>query len=158
IKARRTRNEGRVRALEKMRRERLQRRERQGSIQMQAASAGQSGRKVIEAKGVSFAWEGRPMVREFSTTVFRGDRIGLIGPNGSGKSTLLKLLLGQLEPHSGSVTHGTNLEIAYFDQHRSVLRDDWSAAENVADGREFVEINGLQKHVIGYLQDFLFTP
>src|SRR5699024_8148198 len=92
IKARRTRNEGRVRALEKMRRERLQRRERQGSIQMQAASAGQSGRKVIEAKGVSFAWEGRPMVREFSTTVFRGDRIGLIGPNGSGKSTLLKLL------------------------------------------------------------------
>ncbi|HSH27149.1 MAG TPA: ATP-binding cassette domain-containing protein [Wenzhouxiangella sp.] len=158
IKARRTRNEGRVRALEKMRRERMQRRERQGSVQMQVASAGKSGRKVIEAENVSFAWEDRPMVRDFSTTVFRGDRIGLIGPNGSGKSTLLKLLLGQLEPQTGSVTHGTNLEIAYFDQHRSVLRDDWSAAENVADGRDFVEINGRQKHIIGYLQDFLFTP
>ncbi len=158
IKARRTRNEGRVRALEKMRRERLQRRERQGSVHMEVASAGKSGRKVIVAENISFAWEERPMVCDFSTTVFRGDRIGLIGPNGSGKSTLLKLLLGQLQPQTGSVTHGTNLEIAYFDQHRSVLRDDWSAAENVADGRDFVEINGRQKHIIGYLQDFLFTP
>lgn len=158
IKARRTRNEGRVRALEKMRRERLQRRERQGSVQMQAASAGKSGRKVVEAENVSFAWGGRPMVRDFSTIVFRGDRIGLIGANGSGKSTLLKLLLGQLEPDSGTITLGTNLEIAYFDQHRSVLRDDWSAAENVAEGRDFVEINGKRKHIIGYLQDFLFTP
>ncbi len=158
IKARRTRNEGRVRALEKMRRERSQRRERQGSVQMEAASAGKSGRKVIEAENVSFAWEDRPMVHDFSTTVFRGDRIGLIGRNGSGKSTLLQLLLGQLEPQSGTVTLGTNLEIAYFDQHRSVLRDDWSAAENVAEGRDFVEINGKRKHIIGYLQDFLFTP
>jgi ATP-binding cassette subfamily F protein uup len=158
IKARRTRNEGRVRALKKMREERAQRRERQGSVQMTAASAGQSGRKVIEAENVSFAWDGRPMVRDFSTTVFRGDRIGLIGPNGSGKSTLLQLLLGQLTPDSGSVTLGTNLQVAYFDQHRSVLRDDWSAAENVADGRDFVEINGKRKHIIGYLQDFLFTP
>ncbi|NBB92023.1 MAG: ATP-binding cassette domain-containing protein [Gammaproteobacteria bacterium] len=158
IKARRTRNEGRVRALEKMRRERADRRERQGNVQMEAASAGKSGRKVIEAENASFAWEGRPMVRDFSTTVFRGDRIGLIGANGSGKSTLLRLLLGQLAPDSGTVTLGTNLEIAYFDQHRSVLRDDWSAAENVADGRDFVELNGKRKHIIGYLQDFLFTP
>jgi ATP-binding cassette subfamily F protein uup len=158
IKARRTRNEGRVRVLKKMREERAQRRERQGNVQMEAASAGKSGRKVIEAEDISFAWEGRPMVRDFSTTVFRGDRIGLIGANGSGKSTLLQLLLGQLEPQSGTVTPGTNLEVAYFDQHRSVLRDDWSAAENVADGRDFVEINGKRKHIIGYLQDFLFTP
>ncbi len=158
IKARRTRNEGRVRALKRMREERSQRRERQGSVQMEASSAGQSGRKVIEAENVSFAWEDRIMVRDFSTTVFRGDRIGLIGANGSGKSTLLQLLLGQLEPQAGTVTLGTNLEVAYFDQHRSVLRDDWSAAENVADGRDFVEINGKRKHIIGYLQDFLFTP
>ncbi|RFF28189.1 MULTISPECIES: ATP-binding cassette domain-containing protein [unclassified Wenzhouxiangella] len=158
IKARRTRNEGRVRTLKKMRAERAQRRERQGSVQMEAASAGRSGRKVIEAENISFAWDDKPMVRDFSTTIFRGDRIGLIGANGSGKSTLLQLLLGQLEPQAGTVTHGTNLEIAYFDQHRSVLRDDWSAAENVADGRDFVEINGKRKHIIGYLQDFLFTP
>ena len=158
IKARRTRNEGRVRALQKMRSERAQRRERQGSVQMQAASAGKSGRKVIEAEDVSFAWDSEPMVRDFSTTIFRGDRIGLIGANGSGKSTLLKLLLGRLEPQSGTITLGTNLEVAYFDQHRAVLRDDWSAAENVADGRDFVEINGKRKHIIGYLQDFLFTP
>lgn len=158
IKARRTRNEGRVRALEKMRAERAQRRERQGRVQMQVARAGQSGRKVIEADGVTFARKGRPIVRDFSATVFRGDRIGLIGANGSGKSTLLKLLLGELAPDAGTVTLGTNLEVAYFDQHRAVLRDDWSAAENVADGRDFVEINGSRKHIIGYLQDFLFAP
>jgi ABC transport system ATP-binding/permease protein len=158
IKARRTRNEGRVRALEKMRRERAQRRERQGGVQMEASSAGQSGRKVIQAEDVSFAWDGRLMVHDFSTTIFRGDRIGLIGANGSGKSTLLKLLLGKLEPDAGEIKLGTNLEVAYFDQLRAVLRDDWSAAENVADGRDFVEINGRRKHIIGYLQDFLFTP
>ncbi len=158
IKARRTRNEGRVRALKAMRAERAQRRERQGNVRMQAASAGQSGRKVIEAENVSFAWDGRAMVKDFSTTIFRGDRIGLIGPNGSGKSTLLKLMLGQLDPDAGEIRLGTGLEIAYFDQHRSVLREDWNAAENVAEGRDFVEINGGRKHVIGYLQDFLFTP
>ena len=158
IKARRTRNEGRVRALKAMRSERAQRRERQGNVRMQAASAGQSGRKVIEAENASFAWDGQMMVKDFSTTIFRGDRIGLIGPNGSGKSTLLKLMLGQLEPDAGEIRLGTGLEIAYFDQHRAVLRDDWNAAENVSEGRDFVEINGGRKHVIGYLQDFLFTP
>ena len=158
IKARRTRNEGRVRALKAMRNERAQRRERQGNVRMEAASAGQSGRKVIEAEQVSFAWDGCDMVRDFSTTIFRGDRIGLIGPNGSGKSTLLRLLLGQLEPDAGEIRLGTGLEVAYFDQHRAVLRDDWNAAENVGEGRDFVEINGRRKHVIGYLQDFLFTP
>ena len=158
IKARRTRNEGRVRALKAMRSERAQRRESQGNVRMEAASAGRSGRKVIEAENASFAWDGQDMVRDFSTIIFRGDRIGLIGPNGSGKSTLLKLLLEKLEPDAGEIRLGTGLEVAYFDQHRAVLRDDWNAAENVAEGRDFVEINGRRKHVIGYLQDFLFTP
>ncbi|MFU8878417.1 MAG: ATP-binding cassette domain-containing protein, partial [Wenzhouxiangellaceae bacterium] len=158
IKARRTRNEGRVRALEAMRRERALRREHDGQVRMEVADAGRSGKKVIEAEEISFAWDDEPVIREFSTTIFRGDRIGLIGPNGSGKSTLLKLLLGELEPDAGEVRLGTRLEVAYFDQHRAVLRDDWTAAENVAEGREFVTLNGRDKHVIGYLQDFLFTP
>jgi ATP-binding cassette subfamily F protein uup len=158
IKARRTRNEGRVRALKQLRRERAERRERQGTVQMNVASAEQSGKKVIEAKDLSFSYGDQIMVREFSTRVMRGDRVGLIGPNGSGKSTLLKLLLGQLQPDAGEVRLGTNLQIAYFDQHRSVLRDDWSTAENVSEGKEFIQIGGKQKHVIGYLQDFLFTP
>ncbi len=158
IKARRTRNEGRVRALEAMRRERAERREQAGQVRMAVSDAGQSGKKVIEAENVTFSYDGEPIVRDFSTTIFRGDRIGLIGPNGSGKSTLLKLLLGQLEPDSGEVKQGTRLEVVYFDQHRSVLRDDWTAAENVGEGRDFVTIAGKQKHVIGYLADFLFTP
>jgi len=158
IKARRTRNEGRVRALEAMRRERAQRRDQAGQVRMAVSDAGQSGKKVIEAEDVSFGYDGEPIVRDFSTTIFRGDRIGLIGPNGSGKSTLLKLLLGQLEPDSGEVKLGTRLEVVYFDQHRSILRDDWTAAENVGEGRDFVTIAGKQKHVIGYLADFLFTP
>ncbi len=158
IKARRTRNEGRVRALKRLREERAQRRERQGNVNMNVATAGKSGRKVIEVEDLQFAWDGEVMVQDFSTTIMRGDRIGLIGANGSGKSTLLKLLLCQLKPDAGTVTLGTGLEIAYFDQHRAVLRDDWTAAENVSEGREFVEINGKQKHIIGYLQDFLFTP
>jgi ABC transport system ATP-binding/permease protein len=158
IKARRTRNEGRVRALKRLREERAQRRDRQGQVSMNIATAGRSGRKVAEAENLHFAWDGEVMVEDFSTLVSRGDRIGLIGPNGSGKSTLIRLLLGQLKPDRGQVTLGTGLEIAYFDQHREVLRDDWSAADNVAEGREFVEINGRQKHIIGYLQDFLFTP
>ena len=158
IKARRTRNEGRVRALKRLRRERAERRERQGSVQMSVSSAWQSGKKVIEAENLSFSYGDQLMLRDFSTLIMRGDRVGLIGRNGSGKSTLLKLLLGQLKPDAGEVRLGTNLEIAYFDQHRSELREDWTTAENVAEGKEFVEIGGKQKHVIGYLQDFLFTP
>lgn len=158
IKARRTRDEGRVRRLEAMRRERSQRRETVGQVRMEVANAEGSGRKVVEAKHVEFGYEGRPIVRDFSTTVFRGDRIGLIGPNGSGKTTLLKLLLGNLAPDRGEVRLGTNLQVAYFDQYRATLREDWNAIENVAEGRESVEINGKPKHVIGYLQDFLFTP
>ena len=157
IKARRTRNEGRVRALEAMRRERAQRREAVGRAQISTSDAAPSGRKVIEAENVTFGYGDLPIVRDFSTTIFRGDRIGLIGDNGSGKSTLLKLLLGELQPDQGEIRQGTRLEVAYFDQHRSVLRDDWSAAENVAEGREFVTVDGKQKHVIGYLNDFLFS-
>ena len=158
IKARRTRDEGRVRRLQAMRAERSQRRDRTGNVKMDLAGAENSGRKVIEAKHVSFDYGGRKLLDDISTMVMRGDRIGLIGPNGSGKTTLLKVLLGELEPTAGSVRLGTNLEIAYFDQYRATLREDWNAIENVAEGRETVEVGGRQKHVIGYLQDFLFTP
>ncbi|AXK72064.1 ATP-binding cassette domain-containing protein [Lysobacter sp. TY2-98] len=158
IKARRTRDEGRVRRLKAMRDERAQRRDLTGKVRMEAAQADASGRKVIEAKDVSVALGGRTIIRDFSTTIFRGDRIGLIGPNGSGKTTLLRTLLGDLVPDSGEVRPGTGLQIAYFDQYRATLRDDWNAIENVAEGREFVEFNGKRKHIIGYLQDFLFTP
>jgi ABC transport system ATP-binding/permease protein len=158
IKARRTRDEGRVRRLEAMRRDRSERRNQAGNVRMEAGAAQNSGRKVMEAKGISYAIPGRTLISDFSTTIMRGDRIGLIGPNGSGKTTLLRLLLGQLEPQAGEVRIGTQLEIAYFDQHRAQLREDMSALDNVADGREFIEINGARKHAIGYLQDFLFTP
>ncbi|KAB8162695.1 ATP-binding cassette domain-containing protein, partial [Lysobacter maris] len=158
IKARRTRDEGRVRRLKQMRVERAGRRELQGSVKMSMAQGESSGRKVIEARGLCFAFAERPLVQGLDTAVMRGDRIGLIGPNGSGKTTLLKLLLGQLEPARGEVRLGSNLQVAYFDQYRATLREDWSALENVAEGRDHVEIGGKSKHVIGYLQDFLFTP
>lgn len=158
IKARRTRDEGRVRRLKAMRNERSQRRELSGNVKMEAAQAENSGKKVIDVKDISFSFGERCMVRDFSTTILRGDRIGLIGPNGSGKTTLLKLLLGDLAPDSGEVVAGTNLQIAYFDQYRAVLREDWTAIENVAEGRDFLEFNGKRKHVHAYLQDFLFTP
>ncbi|MGY0559342.1 MULTISPECIES: ATP-binding cassette domain-containing protein [unclassified Luteimonas] len=158
IKARRTRDEGRVRRLEAMRNERAARREQSGNVRMQAAQGEASGKKVVELKNVHFAHGERPLVHDFSTTIMRGDRIGLIGPNGSGKTTLLRLLLGELEPQRGSVHIGTRLQVAYFDQYRATLREDWNALENVAEGREFVEVNGARKHAIGYLQDFLFTP
>ncbi|HVI59976.1 MAG TPA: ATP-binding cassette domain-containing protein [Luteimonas sp.] len=158
IKARRTRDEGRVRRLKAMRVERAQRREQAGNVRMETAQAGASGRKVVEARDVSFGFGGRLLVRDLSTTILRGDRIGLIGPNGSGKTTLLKLLLGELLPQAGEVRIGTQLQVAYFDQYRATLREDWNALENVAEGLEFVEVGGKRKHVIGYLQDFLFTP
>ncbi|MFE0500361.1 ATP-binding cassette domain-containing protein [Lysobacter soli] len=158
IKARRTRDEGRVTRLKQMRVERSQRRELQGNVKMDFAQSESSGKKVVEAKDVNFAFGDRELIRDLSTTIFRGDRIGLIGPNGSGKTTLLKLLLGELKPQSGEVKLGSNLQIAYFDQYRATLREDWNALENVAEGREFVEVGGKSKHVIGYLQDFLFTP
>ncbi|MFK3647731.1 ATP-binding cassette domain-containing protein [Lysobacter enzymogenes] len=158
IKARRTRDEGRVRRLKAMRNERAQRRDTVGNVRMEFAQSEQSGRKVLEAKDVNFAYGGQPMLRDFSSTVFRGDRIGLIGPNGSGKTTLLKVLLGELAPTSGEMRLGSNLQIAYFDQYRATLREDWNAIENVAEGREYVEVGSKSKHIIGYLQDFLFTP
>ena len=158
IKARRTRDEGRVRRLQAMRTERAARREQAGNVRMQAAQGAASGKKVVELQDVGFGYGDRALVRDFSTTILRGDRIGLIGPNGSGKTTLLRLLLGELEPQHGSVRIGTRLQVAYFDQYRATLREDWNALENVAEGREYVEINGARKHAIGYLQDFLFTP
>ncbi len=141
-----------------MRVERAERRAQTGNVRMQAAQGEASGKKVVELQDVSFAYGKRTLVRDFSTTIMRGDRIGLIGPNGSGKTTLLRLLLGQLQPQEGEIRIGTQLDVAYFDQYRSTLREDWNALENVAEGREFVEINGARKHAIGYLQDFLFTP
>ena len=158
IKARRTRDEGRVRRLQAMRSERAGRRGQAGNVRMATAQAGESGKKVIEARGVSFGHGDGDLVHEFSTTILRGDRIGLVGPNGSGKTTLLKLLLGELQPRSGEMKRGTQLQVAYFDQYRATLREDWNAIENVAEGRESVTVGGRPKHVIGYLQDFLFTP
>ncbi|MFT4256722.1 MAG: ATP-binding cassette domain-containing protein [Pseudoxanthomonas sp.] len=158
IKARRTRNEGRVRALQALRRERAQRRELSGNVKMEAAQAQGGGRKVIEATHVSQAFGGRVLLQDVSTTIMRGDRVGIIGPNGAGKSTLLKILLGEMKPDAGEVNPGTGLQIAYFDQHRSQLDETRNALENVAEGRDYVEINGARKHAIGYLQDFLFTP
>ena len=158
IKARRTRNEGRVTALKAMRRERSDRREQAGNVNLAAATAAKSGRKIFEAKHANFAFGDRVLVRDFSTVIQRGDKIGLIGPNGSGKTTLLKLLLGDLQPQSGEIMRGSNLEIAFFDQLRGALRDDWNALDNVSEGREFIDINGGRKHVMGYLQDFLFSP
>ena len=158
IKARRTRNEGRVRELEAMRRERAQRRELGGKAKLQVGVAAASGRRVIDVDGIRFGYGGRVIVDDLTTTIQRGDRVGLIGANGSGKTTLLHLLLGQLAPQRGEVRLGTNLEIAYFDQHRVHLRDDLSALDNVSEGREYIEVNGARKHALGYLQDFLFSP
>ena len=158
IKARRTRNEGRVRALEQMRIERRQRRERTGSVSMQIVEAERSGRKVITAKGVTHDYGRGPIIRDFDTVIMRGDKIGIIGPNGCGKSTLIKILLGQLQPTLGTIDVGTPLEIAYFVQHRAILDDDKSVAENVCPVGDTVIAGGQPKHILGYLQDFLFSP
>ena len=159
IQARRTRNEGRVRALFKLRNERSARREVQGKVNLSAANQAQaSGRKVITVNNLSYAWGDQAIVKDFSTTVWRGDKIGVVGLNGSGKSTLLQLLLQQLKPDSGTVDHGTKLEVAYFDQLKAQVRDDLSVAENVAPNGDTVEVNGHKKHIMSYLRDFLFLP
>ncbi|WP_136059641.1 ATP-binding cassette domain-containing protein [Pontiella sulfatireligans] len=157
IKARRTRNEGRVRALERMRGDRGQRRERTGNVSMQVVGAGLSGRKVITAKNISHDYDGLPLILDMDAEIMRGDKIGIIGPNGCGKTTLIKILLGQLQPKCGTVDHGTKLEVAYFDQHRVTLDETKTVAENVSMD-EFITIGDSKKHVLGYLQDFLFTP
>jgi ATP-binding cassette subfamily F protein uup len=158
IQARRTRNEGRVRALEALRVERSARRERIGSVKLQAQEAERSGRLVVEARDVGF-WRGeRPIVRDLTTTIMRGDRVGLIGPNGSGKTTLLRLLLGELTPDTGTIRMGTGLEVAYFDQLREQLDPERSVFDSVADGAEFVQVGDARRHVHGYLEDFLFRP
>ncbi len=158
IKARRTRNEGRVRALKAMRNEHSRRRSETGQVRMQLQAGERSGKLVVEVDDISYAWEEEPVIRGFSTTIMRGDRIGIIGPNGAGKTTLLNLLLGRLQPDSGSVKLGTNLEVVYFDQMRSQLREDLSVQDNVGGGSDKVEIGGGSRHIISYLQDFLFTP
>ncbi len=158
IKARRTRNEGRVRALKAMRVERSKRIEQQGKVKLDLNQAERSGKLVIEAEGISFGYSDKLLVKDFSTTIMRGDKIGIIGPNGCGKSTMIKLLLGGLQPLSGKVRQGSRIEVAYFDQLRDQLDPDKSVRYNVSDGTDNIEISGRNKHVIGYLQDFLFTP
>src|ERR1700744_1008414 len=158
IKARRTRNEGRVRALKALRVERSQRRELSGNVKMTMANAQASGKKVIDLEHVHQSYGGRVLIENLSTTIMRGDRVGIIGPNGAGKSTLLKIMLGDLKPDRGHATLGTGIQIAYFDQHRVQLNDQLNALDNVAEGREYIELNGSRKHIIGYLQDFLFSP
>ncbi len=158
IKARRTRNEGRVRALEKMRATRHARRELTGKARMETGKADQSGKMVIEAIDASYTFDKHPLIRGLNTIILRGDKIGIIGPNGVGKTTLLRLLLGELDPDGGTIRQGTRLEIAYFDQRRAQLDDRQSVLDNLSDGRQFIDINGKQRHVISYLQDFLFTP
>src|SRR6056297_211638 len=157
IKARRTRNEGRVRALMELREQRAQRINRPGDARITIGEAALSGRKVIQAKSMGFGFEGTPLFAGLDLKIMRGDRIGLVGNNGVGKSTLLRLLLGELEAQSGTVKHGTNLEIAWFDQMRGLLDPEKSVAENVGEGRDHVVINGKSQHVVGYLRGFLFS-
>ena len=157
IQARRTRNEGRVRALIKMREERAARRSRTGNVNMQITEADRSGRLVARLKNVSYSYDGSPLISDLSTEISRGDRIGIVGPNGSGKTTLLRLILGELQPESGEVRLGSNLHIAYFDQMRTRLREDKSLVENIGDGQAYITLNGVKRHVLSYLQDFLFS-
>ena len=159
VKARRTRNMGRVRALQGMRAERAARREKQGNVKLFVQEAERSGKLVIEADNIDFAYpDGKPLFHDFSTVIQRGDRIGLIGKNGMGKSTLLRILLGELQPTKGTVRHGTRLEISYFDQLRARLDPEQNVMDSVAEGNDIVTIGGNTRHVAGYLQDFLFTP
>ena len=157
IEARRTRNEGRVRALKRLRELRRERRELSGKVRMQIQTENRSGRLVIEAENVSYSYGDKIIVNNFSTTIQRGDKIGIIGPNGSGKTTLLKILMGELQPSQGEVRHGTNVEMAYFDQLRSQLDESKSVMDNVGQGRDVITINGKSRNLMGYLEDFLFT-
>ena len=157
IEARRTRNEGRVRALNRLREQRRERRELSGKVRMQISAENRSGKLVIEAENVSYAYADKPIINNFTTTIQRGDKIGVVGANGSGKTTLLKLLMGQLNPTQGQVEHGTNVEMAYFDQLRSYLDESKSVLDNVGQGRDVITINGRSRNLMGYLEDFLFT-
>ena len=157
IKARRTRNEGRVRALQALRAQRKARRERVGEVSLAIQEAGRPWKKVITAEHLSFSYPEKPIVQDLSTTILRGDKVGLIGPNGCGKTTLLHLLLGRLLPDSGTVKHGGSLEIAYFDQHREALPEDRSI-QDAASASSHVTLGGERRHIVSYLQDFLFSP
>jgi ABC transport system ATP-binding/permease protein len=157
IEARRTRNEGRVRALKRLREMRRERRELTGKVRMQISAENRSGRLVIEAENVSYAFGDNNIVRNFSTTIQRGDKVGIVGPNGSGKTTLLRILMGELPPLRGEVRHGTNVEMAYFDQLRAQLDESKSVLDNVGEGRDTITINGRTRNLMGYLEDFLFT-
>jgi ATP-binding cassette subfamily F protein uup len=158
VKARRTRNEGRVRMLEQMRKKRRERRERPGMARMNVENSGMSGKMVCEVTGATFAYRDQPVIKDFSTLIVRGDRIGIIGANGAGKTTLLRLLLGEVQPQAGGVRLGTNLGIAYFDQLRDQLDDEKSVFENVTGGNPMLTIGGKTRNAYGYLQDFLFAP
>ncbi|RTZ98504.1 MAG: ABC transporter ATP-binding protein [Deltaproteobacteria bacterium] len=158
IRARRTRNEGRVRRLEKMRAAYRDRRRKLGNVRMQVQEADRTGRLVIETRKVSFSYGSTPIFRDFSTVIVRGDKVGIIGPNGVGKTTLLKILLKTMRPETGSVRHGTNLQVVYFDQLRTQLDMQKSVRENIGEGNDFIIFNGQKRHVISHLQDFLFSP
>jgi ATP-binding cassette subfamily F protein uup len=158
IKARRTRNEGRVRALEDMRRQRSARQSDPGTVRLQIQAGDRSGNLVAEVQNASFAFDDRPIVKDFSTLIMRGDKVGIIGRNGAGKTTLLRLLLGQLKPQSGTIRLGTNQRIAYFDQLRQQLDENRTVQENVGEGSDTIQVGGRSQHIIGYLQKFLFTP
>jgi ABC transport system ATP-binding/permease protein len=157
IEARRTRNEGRVRALKRLREMRKQRRELSGKVRMQISAENRSGRLVIEAENVSYSFGDKNIIQDFSITIQRGDKIGIVGPNGSGKTTLLRILMGELPPLRGEVRHGTNVEMAYFDQLRAQLDESKSVLDNVGQGRDTITINGRPRNLMGYLEDFLFT-
>ncbi len=158
IRARRTRNEGRVRALERMRKERANRRAGTGAVRLKVQEGERTSRRVIETKQITFGYDAIPIVDHFSVIIQRGDKVGFIGPNGIGKTTLLRLLLGELEPQQGTVEHGLRLQVAYFDQLREQLDDNKTVFDTVAGGNDHVMVNGNSKHVISYLKDFLFTP